>query len=334
MQAAIYGCAGPRLTADERAFFREADPWGFILFARNVEDPAQVGRLCADLRESVGRDAPILIDQEGGRVARLRPPHWPAYPPARRYGALHAEDPEAGAAACRLGAQLIGLDLAGLGIDVNCIPLADVPQAGAHDVIGDRAYGSDPQTVIALARATAQGLEAAGVLPVLKHLPGHGRAGVDSHEELPVVDAPLAALRDIDFAPFAALADLPLGMTAHVVYTAVDAGRPATTSPAVLRMVREEIGFGGLLMTDDLSMKALGGPMAERVAESLAAGCDLVLHCNGDMAEMQAVAEAAPALTGAALERSQTALSRRKSLDPADAEAIRAEWEKLLGASA
>lgn len=334
MQAAIYGCGGLTLTADERAFFRDADPWGFIVFARNIGTPAKLATLCAALRETVGRHAPILIDQEGGRVARLRPPHWRTYPPARRYGDLYGRDPAAGLEACRLGAQLMGADLIACGVDVDCVPLADVPQPGAHDIIGDRAYGEDTATVTALARAAAEGLEAAGVMPILKHIPGHGRAGADSHEALPVVDAPAADLRAVDFAPFTALADLPLGMTAHVVYSAFDAGRPATTSPEMIRLIREEIGFRGLLMTDDVSMKALGGPMEARVRESLAAGCDLILHCNGDMAEMQAVAAAAPALDGAARARWETAVSRRKAPSRESLDGVLARWLELTGASA
>jgi len=231
MRAAIFGCAGADLTPAERAFFRAADPWGFIVFARNIEAPAQVRKLTDALRDTVGRRAPVLIDQEGGRVARLRPPHWRAYPPARRYGDLYRSDEAAGIEACRLGTALMGLDLTACGIDVDCVPLADVPQPGAHDIIGDRAYGEDAETVTALARAAAEGLALAGVLPVLKHMPGHGRALVDSHEALPVVEASLEELRAVDFAPFRALADLPLGMTAHVVYAACDAEHAATTSP-------------------------------------------------------------------------------------------------------
>ena len=334
MQATIYGCKGLELSEAEARFFRDSDPWGFILFARNIETPDQVRGLCAALRETAGHNVPILVDQEGGRVARLRPPHWIAYPPARRYGALYAQDREAGLEACRLGALLIGLDLAVIGIDVNCIPLADVPQPGAHDIIGDRAYGEEAETVAALARAAAEGLGAAGVLPVLKHIPGHGRATADSHEALPVVEASADELRAVDFAPFKSLSDLPLGMTAHVVYAALDRDHPATTSPDVVRVIREEIGFQGLLMTDDVSMKALGGTIAERVRESFAAGCDVILHCNGDMAEMEAVASAASDLTVDAFARSELALSRRKTPVGQSLEVIRARWMDLLGASA
>ncbi len=334
VQAAIYGCEGLTLSDAETRFFREADPWGFIIFARNIDTPEQVATLCAQLRNTVGRDAPILIDQEGGRVARFKPPHWRAHPPARRYGDLFQKDMEAGLEACRLGAFIIGCELRASGVDVDCVPLADVPQPGAHDIIGDRAYGETPDQVIALARAAANGLEDAGVLPVLKHIPGHGRAGVDSHEALPVVDVALESLREIDFKPFQALSDLPLAMTAHVVFSALDKAHPATTSPQIIRLIREEIGFDGLLMSDDLSMKALGGPMQTRVSESLEAGCDLVLHCNGQMDEMEAVAGVASGLSPAATLRSESALSRRK---PAPGESLTAavqRWDELLGASA
>jgi len=334
VQAAIYGCEGLALSDAESRFFREANPWGFILFARNVDSPDQVASLCDALRDTVGRDAPILIDQEGGRVARLKPPHWRQHPPARRYGDLFEKDMAAGLEACQLGGFLIGQELRALGIDVDCVPLADVPQPGAHDIIGDRAYGETPEQVIALARAAATGLEEAGVLPVLKHIPGHGRAGVDSHEDLPVVDAPVESLREIDFKPFMSLADLPLGMTAHVVFTALDPNNPATTSREVIRLIREEIGFDGLLMGDDLSMKALGGPMEKRVSESISAGCDLVLHCNGDMEEMEAVAGATSALSPPALLRSETALSRRKPFSGESTVAAVHRWDELLSASA
>ncbi|MGD1935250.1 MAG: beta-N-acetylhexosaminidase [Candidatus Phaeomarinobacter sp.] len=333
VQASIYGCEGLTLTDAEARFFRDANPWGFILFARNVDTPDQIAALCVSLRETVGRDAPILIDQEGGRVARLKPPHWRKHPPVRRYGDLFQRDKAVGLEACQLGAFLIGQELRALGIDVDCVPLADVPQPGAHDIIGDRAYGETPDQVTALARAAATGLEEAGVLPVLKHIPGHGRAGVDSHEDLPVVDASAESLREIDFRPFMSLADLPLGMTAHVVFTALDKERPATTSRDVIRLIREEIGFDGLLMGDDLSMKALGGPMGSRVTESIGAGCDLVLHCNSHMNEMEAVAAATSALSPPALLRSETALSRRKPFKNESLAAAVQRWDELLSAS-
>lgn len=334
VQAAIYGCEGLVLTDAETQFFRSSDPWGFILFARNVDTPSQVSALCSSLRACVGRDAPILIDQEGGRVARLRPPHWRAHPPARVYGDLFAKDMAAGLEACQLGAFLIGHELQGLGIDVDCVPLADVPVPGAHDVIGDRAYGDTPEQVTALARAAATGIEDAGVLPVLKHVPGHGRAGVDSHEHLPVVDTDLETLRATDFKPFVSLSDLPLGMTAHVVYSALDADRPATTSATLIDVIRSEIGFDGLLMTDDLSMKALGGSMESRVTESIGAGCDVVLHCNGHMDEMEAIAEVTSGLSAQAQLRSEMALSRRKTVSDESIAAAVHRWDELLSASA
>lgn len=293
--AAVFGCSGPVLTAAERDFFRACDPLGFILFARNIQAPDQVRRLTADLREAVGRaDAPILIDQEGGRVQRLRPPHWAGIPPMARFGECHARDPDAAFEALDLAIGLIAADCLSLGVDVDCLPVLDVPQPGAHDVIGDRAFGRDPDTVALLAGRAAARLLAGGVLPVAKHIPGHGRALVDSHLSLPRVDAPLEALERIDFAPFAACRDIPLGMTAHVVYEALDPDHPATTSPKVIGdIIRDRIGFDGLLMSDDLGMKALGGSFADRSRASLDAGCDLVLHCSGEMAEMQEVVRAA-----------------------------------------
>jgi beta-N-acetylhexosaminidase len=324
-RAFIAGCSGPTLTARESAFFRDAAPWGFILFRRNVEDPAQVRALCDALRETVGRaDAPILIDQEGGRVQRLGPPHWPKYPPGSAYGRI--PDPVARRELTRLGARLIAHDLRAVGIDVDCVPVLDVPVAGAHDVIGDRAYGRDPQSVAILGRAAAEGLLAGSVLPVIKHIPGHGRAFADSHLQLPVVETPRAELEAHDFAPFRALADMPLAITAHVVYTALDPERPATTSPVVIgEVIRAGIGYDGLLMSDDLSMKALQGSFRERAEASFAAGCDMALHCNGDMDEMAAVAEGAPALDGEAFRRAEAALGRIRHapepLDPVDARA-------------
>jgi beta-N-acetylhexosaminidase len=324
-RAFIAGCSGPTLTARESAFFRDAAPWGFILFRRNVEDPAQVRALCDALRETVGRaDAPILIDQEGGRVQRLGPPHWPKYPPGSAYGRI--PDPVARRELTRLGARLIAHDLRAVGIDVDCVPVLDVPVAGAHDVIGDRAYGRDPQSVAILGRAAAEGLLAGSVLPVIKHIPGHGRAFADSHLQLPVVETPRAELEAHDFAPFRALADMPLAMTAHVVYTALDPERPATTSPVVIgEVIRAGIGYDGLVMSDDLSMKALQGSFRERAEASFAAGCDMALHCNGDMDEMAAVAEGAPALDGEAFRRAEAALGRIRHapepLDPVDARA-------------
>ena len=325
-RAFIAGCSGPSLTPIEAAFYREAMPWGFILFRRNIENPAQVTSLCADLRESVGWDAPILIDQEGGRVQRMGPPHWPKYPAARAYGALQANDPLVQREIARLGARLIAHDLRAVGINVDCMPVLDVPTAGAHDVIGDRAYGRTPDQVAILGRAAAEGLLAGGVLPVIKHMPGHGRAGADSHLALPVVEASREALEGHDFAPFRMLSDMPMAMTAHVVYTALDPHSPATTSRIVMdEIVRGYLAYDGLVVTDDLSMKALSGTFREKTEAAFSAGCDMALHCNGVMDEMAAVAEAAPLLAGEPLRRSQSALQRiqhePEPLDPVDARA-------------
>ncbi len=292
--AAVFGCAGPVLAARERDFFRDADPLGFILFERNLGDAAAIRRLTAELRDAVDDPgAPVLIDQEGGRVSRLGPPAWPAFPSAARL----AEGP---VAATRATARAIGGMLAGLGLDVNCAPVGDVHAPGlTHEVIGERAFSSDPAIVAAHARACAEGLRDAGVLPVLKHLPGHGRAAADSHETLPETDDDEPSV-----AAFSALADLPVGMTAHVLYRNWDARLPATLSPAVIGdIVRGRIGFDGLLLTDDLSMRALDGPLGERARRALDAGCDIALHCNGDPAEMAAVAAAAGPMTPAAAAR-------------------------------
>lgn len=315
--ACILGCSGPVLTAAEKAFFADARPWGFILFARNVEAPEQVRALTAALREATGRcDAPVLVDQEGGRVQRLRPPHWPAYPAARSYGELPSA--ERGSIA-RLGARLIAYDLVQLGIDVDCLPVLDVPAPDGHGVIGDRAYAETPGEVADLGRAAAEGLMAGGVLPVVKHMPGHGRARADSHHALPVVDAEVHELEARDFAPFRALADMPMAMSAHVVYAAFDRERPASVSPTVVReVIRGRIGFDGLLMTDDLSMRALSGGFRERAEAARDAGCDIVLHGNGDMAEMRAVAAGAGQLGGKAAARADAALVRRVPPEPFD----------------
>ena len=334
--ALIFGCASTELTPGERAFFRDVRPWGFILFKRNIDNPGQVRALTAALRETVGRaDAPILIDQEGGRVQRMGPPLWPAYPPGRAYEAA-GEDAVVRREIARLGARLMAHDLLSVGINVDCVPVLDVPVKGAHDVIGDRAYGTDAQTVAVLGRAAAEGLIAGGVLPVIKHVPGHGRAGADSHHALPVVDAPLAALEAQDFVPFRHLADMPLAMTAHVVYTALDPERPATTSPRVLAdIVRGHIGFDGLLMSDDLSMNALSGSLRARAEASFAAGCDIALHCNGRFDEMEAVASASPLLGGRALARAEAAMARIRHLpEPFDVAATRARFEAAIALAA
>jgi beta-N-acetylhexosaminidase len=302
---------------------REARPWGLILFKRNIETPAQVAALVASFREAVGVDAPVLVDQEGGRVQRIGPPHWPSYPAAAVYGALYERDQESGLAAARLGARLIAQDLQCLGIDIDCLPVADLPVPGADPVIGDRAYGETPAKVAALARAAAEGLMAGGVLPVLKHLPGHGRAAADSHLKLPMVEASRDELDATDFATFRPLAELPLGMTAHVVFCTYDPVNPATTSVTMVQdVIRDSIGFKGLLMSDDVSMGALSGSLAERTRAALAAGCDIILHCNGELAEMEAVANAAPLLAGESARRAAAALSTRtapEAIDEADA---------------
>ena len=334
--AAIFGCSGPVLTAREAAFFRDVSPFGFILFRRNVESPDQVKALVAALRETVGRaDAPVMIDQEGGRVQRLGPPHWPVYPPGRVYGAVRSDDPLLAQAFARLGARLMADDLHLLGINVDAVPVLDVPQPGAHDVIGDRAYGTTADRIATLGRAAAEGLLAGGVLPIIKHIPGHGRAMADSHLNLPVVEASAEALSEVDFAPFRNLSDMPMAMTAHVIYTAIDPRQPATTSRRVVRQViREDIGFDGLLMSDDLSMKALSGTFAERTRRSLAAGCDVVLHCNGDMDEMAEIADAARPLSARGRQRAAAALARiPRRVEPLDAEAARERFRQLVASA-
>jgi len=332
--ALIVGCEGTRLSADERAFYRDADPLGFIVFLRNCETPDQVHALVSDFRNAVGRgDAPVLIDQEGGRVQRLTPPHWRDAPPAKVFADLHDRDPEAAREAAFLNALMIGRDLAALGITVDCAPVLDVPQADAHDIIGDRAHGRVPATVAFLGRAVCEGLMAAGVLPVIKHLPGHGRARADSHEELPVVEAPVEDLRTVDFPPFAELSDQPWAMTAHVVYTALDAEQPATLSPSVIgEVIRGELGFDGVLVSDDLGMKALAGDFATRARRSLAAGCDVALHCSGDMDEMIAAAGGSGPLTAAAQVRLARAEAERQAAgsSPVLTEAALARLGELL----
>jgi beta-N-acetylhexosaminidase len=331
MRAFITGFAGTKLLDAERAFLREAQPWGFILFKRNVAEPQAVRTLVDDVRATLGRSAPVLIDQEGGRVQRLTSPHWPPYPPGAAYGALYDRDKDAGLAAAYLGARLIAADLAALGIDVDCLPLADVPVAGADPVVGDRAYGTAPDKVAAIAGAVAKGLADGGVLPVLKHIPGHGRATADSHAKLPVVNTERAVLDATDFAAFRPLAALPMAMTAHVVFTALDPVEPATVSATIVRsVIRDSIGFKGLLMSDDISMGALSGSVAERTRAAIAAGCDVVLHCNGQMPEMQAVAAEAPVLAGESLRRADAALASKKPPVPIDAGASRAAFLKLM----
>ena len=327
-KAMILGVSGTELTDDERAFLSDERPWGLILFARNIAEPDQVRDLVADLRECAGNArAPVFIDQEGGRVQRLRPPLAPNYPAGSALGALYRHSASDGLRAAWLMSRLHAFDLRRYGITADCLPVLDVPVEGAHDVIGNRAYGKDPETVAAMGRAAADGLLAGGVLPVIKHIPGHGRAAADTHFSLPVVDTPLDELRRHDFAPFAALKDIAMAMTAHVVYAAIDADNPATTSrPVVEDIIRGEIGFDGLLMSDDVSMKALSGDFAARTDAIFAAGCDVVLHCNGLMEEMKVVAGRTPALEGRALERADRALEPLDGGDGANEQALRDEF--------
>ncbi|WP_029005809.1 beta-N-acetylhexosaminidase [Azorhizobium doebereinerae] len=330
-RALIVGLSGHRLTPGERAFLRDVKPWGLILFARNVDTPEQVADLVAEGRAALGWDAPVLIDQEGGRVQRLRPPFWIDYPPAEQFGAIYKADKARALTAVRLNSRLIAADLATLGIDVDCLPVADLRLPEGHGIIGNRAYGSEPSTVAALASAAARGLLDGGVLPVVKHMPGHGRAPLDSHEHLPTVTASRSVLEASDFAAFMALNTLPLGMTAHVVYADLDKHNPATTSRLVLdEVVRGFIGFDGALMSDDLSMNALSGSLAQRARASVAAGCDLLLHCNGKPDEMDAVAGEAPVLAGTAASRAARALALRVTPPPFDMEQARHELAVLL----
>jgi beta-N-acetylhexosaminidase len=331
-RAFITGIAGLELTADEREFLRAERPWGFILFKRNLDRPAQVSALVHSLREAIDApDAPVLIDQEGGRVQRLGPPNWPAYPPGAVFGTLYDMDPEIGRTAARLSARLIAADLIDLGITVDCLPLADVPVEGADAVIGNRAYGTEPGKVAAIARAVAEGLEQGGVLPVLKHIPGHGRATADTHFKLPVVDTAKDELERVDFAAFKPLADLPMAMTAHVVFSAFDPEQPATTSATIIdQVIRGSIGFQGLLMSDDVSMNALAGSVAERTRAIVSAGCDMVLHCNGKLDEMREVAAESPVLAGKALARANAALAARRVPQAFDRAAGRIELDALI----
>ena len=331
-RAFITGVSGLELSAAEREFIRAERPWGFILFKRNIDTPEQVISLITELRKSLDApDAPVLIDQEGGRVQRFGPPHWPSYPPGAVFGTLYDIDSALGLKAGRLSARLIAADLIELGVTVDCLPLADVPVAGADAVIGNRAYGTEPAKVAAIARAVTLGLEQGGVLPVLKHIPGHGRATADTHFRLPVVDTSKAELERTDFAAFQPLANLPMAMTAHVVFSALDPAQPATTSATIIeQVIRGVIGFQGLLMSDDVSMNALAGTIAERTRAIFAAGCDMVLHCNGQLDEMREVARETPELSGQALERAKRALASRQPPQPFDRLAGRAELDALI----
>ncbi len=334
VSAFISGCAGPVLTPAEIEFFGRANPWGLILFRRNCETPDQLLTLTSAFREAVGRkNAPVFIDQEGGRVQRLGPPSnaWRRYPPARSYGEVYAENPLLALRTARNVGRMMAQDLMASGITANCVPVLDVPQPGAHEIIGSRAYSSRIGQIMALARAHAAGFIDGGVMPVIKHIPGHGRAKSDSHLELPVVEASLAELEAVDFPPFAAMADAPMAMTAHVVYTAIDPVNPATLSETVIsQVIRQQIGFGGLLISDDLSMKALSGSYTEKTRGALDAGCDVVLHCNGEMAEMEEVAAAAGALKGQALQRARAALKTQRVPRPYDVARALADYEAIV----
>ena len=324
--AAIFGCAGATLGRNEAAFFRDYDPFGFIVFARNIETPDQLSSLTAALRDCVGRDAPILIDQEGGRVQRLRAPHWREWTPPLDFVTAAGNNAER---ALYLRYQLIARELATVGIDANCAPVADLITDATHPLLKNRCYGADPESVSLMCRAVAQGLLDGGCLPVIKHMPGHGRSQVDTHHDLPRVDASRQELTDHDFAPFKALNDLPMAMTAHLVFTAYD-DLPATQSPVMIDVIRSQIGFGGLLMTDDLNMQALSGDIATRTAAAMAAGCDIALHCKGDLAEMQQVAKAAGNMHDATRRRADAALAWRKPSAKVDISTLEAELAGLM----
>jgi beta-N-acetylhexosaminidase len=334
--AAVYGCEGAELTPEERAFFRDVRPLGFILFARNCVDPQQIRALVSALRETAGdARALIFIDQEGGRVSRLKPPHWRMRPAARRFGDLYKTDPAAARDAVYLCARLIAHDLESLGVNADCAPVLDVPSPGAHDIIGDRAFSTDAASIIALGRAVLEGLLDGGVLPVVKHIPGHGRATADSHVALPRVEASRDVLSASDFVTFRSLNQAPIAMTAHVVFETIDPQRPATTSPRVVRdVIRGEIGFDGLLLSDDLSMAALDGPLRARTKAALFAGCDIALHCNGRLDEMKDVAREAKPLAGLALARAEAALAHLHPPVPLDIAAAEARLAAIMGAFA
>jgi beta-N-acetylhexosaminidase len=331
-QRVIFGCSGPVLEAGERDFFREAQPWGFILFGRNIVDRAQVRALVAELRDTVGdAHAPVLIDQEGGRVARLKEPQWHARPAQVVFGVLQEREADIAREAAYLNARLIAYDLCEIGINVDCLPVLDVPVPGAHDVIGDRAFATDPGVVIELGRAVIEGLMEGGVLPVMKHIPGHGRSECDSHQALPHVTASADTLSATDFVTFRSLSACPMAMTAHVVYDAIDPNRPATTSPRmILKVIREDLGFQGLLMSDDLSMEALAGPLAVRAKAALFAGCDVVLHCNGSMVEMGEVMTEAKPLEGLPLKRAEQAMAHLTEPGAFDPHAAEERLKELL----
>lgn len=334
-RALIVGCAGPRLNAAEREFLASVRPWGLILFKRNIENRDQIADLTREFRELVAdRQAPVLIDQEGGRVQRLGPPLWPDFPPAAAFGTVYTRNPARAIEAATLGARLIASELVEIGITVDCLPVADLRFPEGHGIIGDRAYGAEIDTVVALARAASDGLVAGGVLPVMKHIPGHGRANADSHEALPVVTASAQELARSDFEPFRRLKDVPIAMTAHVVYAAIDRERAATVSRKIVQdIIRDEIGFDGLLLTDDISMKALTGSLGDRAEMALTAGCDIILHCNGKLDEMSELAAVCPALAGDAARRAKAAMAMRKSpLETLNVAEARARFSAMLAA--
>lgn len=334
MLAAIFGCSGPKLTPAEAMFFRDANPWAFILFARNIKNPKQVSALCNDLRKAVGRDALIFVDQEGGRVQRLRSPYWDIYRPAADFAALYKHDKEVAQRATYLNMRLIADDLRQVGITANCAPVLDIPVKGADDIISDRAYGTSADDVIKLAHAAMAGLLSGGVAPVIKHIPGHGRATVDSHKALPVIDTAIRKLGKTDFAPFKALSDAPMAMTAHAVFTKVDKTAPITISKTAFdKVIRKTIGFDGLVMSDDLDMKALSGTLTNRTEDALKAGCDIALQCSGQLPDMVNVAKGAKSLEGKALLRANIA---ELSVDlplAIDREAVKIELEELMNSS-
>ena len=333
-RAFAVGLSGLELTSPEADFLKQWRPWGVILFARNIATPLQVRMLSIDVRQALDApDAPILIDQEGGRVQRLKPPNWRDYPPAARLGALFAKNREAGRRATWLHARLIAHDLNAIGINANCLPVLDVGDEATHKVIAERSYGADPATVAELGEVAFEGLKAGGVLGIMKHIPGHGRTRVDSHHQLPVVTATLDTLRANDFAPFKTLAHLPVAMSAHILFKTLDAHAPATFSPVIIsKVIRTEIGFKGLLLSDDLSMNALSGTIAERATRALEAGCDIALHCNGKLNEMIAVANSAPVLDGPGLARARTVAAAMGEAVPLDLAAAVVEFDQLMAA--
>lgn len=332
MKPVIFGCEGLSLTDKEKTFFSEMKPAGFILFSRNIESREQVAALTSEMRKAVGRHkVPILIDQEGGRVQRMTEPEWRKYPPMGLFGEMASKDPTLAASALRLNCRLLADDLRRVGINVNCLPLLDVATNTTSLAIGDRAFSADPSLVSALGRIVCDALQASGVLPVVKHMPGHGRATVDSHYDLPIVDASVEELEVTDFAPFRVLKDAPFGMTAHIKYTEIDAAKPATLSRIVIgRVIRMKIGFGGVLISDDLSMKALSGSLDELAAETLAAGCDLALHCNGKIEEMQAIAAAIPDIAPQLETRIANLIRKVEQADVADRADLRRRYDDLM----